>query len=406
MTTVLTPSDETQLAAAIASARENRTALDISGGMTKEQIGRPTRATMRLSTSELSGITLYEPNEMVMSARAGTPISAIRATLAQHGQALLFEPCELAHAVGGNPARATIGAIFATNASGSRRISAGAARDHLLGIRAVNGRGEIFKNGGRVMKNVTGYDLARALCGSWGTLSVLTEVTFKVMPVPAASTTLVLLGLPDEIAIEVLTTAMGTPYEVSGACHLQARTVPRIRHPVIRTVGKSVTAIRLEALPKSLDYRREQLAKLLKPFGALHDLAQNDSERFWQEVTDGGPLVDSDLPLWRISTAPANGPKLVASLARYMETDALYDWSGGLIWLEVPSTSDAGAADVRRLLATYGGHATLIRGTPEARGPVGVCPKQDPPIMRPSQRIKAAFDPENILNPGRMYIAF
>ena len=211
-----------------------------------------------VSAKAMRGITLYEPTEMVMSARAGTPLSQIESDLADRGQMLAFEPVELGPLVGGEAGQATIGGVFATNISGARRISAGAARDHLLGVRAVNGRGEVFKSGGRVMKNVTGVDLCRGLSGSWGTLAVLSEVTFKVLPVPEDTATVVLLGLPDEFAVEALCTAMSSPFEVSGAVHLQPALVAHLEHEGLRSQGKAVTAVRVENFTKSVAYRSGQ----------------------------------------------------------------------------------------------------------------------------------------------------
>src|SRR5262249_37398511 len=184
------------------------------------------------STRALRGITLYEPNEMVMSARSGTSLAQIEDALSARRQMLAFEPIGLGGLGGGEATDATIGGIFATNLSGARRIRVGAARDHLLGVRA--GSGEVFKSGGRVMKNVTGLDLCRGLAGSWGTLAVMCEVTFKVQPMPEETATLILLGLPDEIAVEVLCEAMTTPYEVSGAVHLQPSLVARLWHDGLR----------------------------------------------------------------------------------------------------------------------------------------------------------------------------
>src|SRR5262245_43800175 len=227
---------------------------------------------MRLSTRALRGLTLYEPNEMVMAARAGTPLAQLEASLAERGQMLAFEPADLAAAVAGEADAATIGGVFATNSSGPRRIAVGAARDHLLGVRAVNGRGEIFKAGGRVMKNVTGVDLCRGLAGSWGTLAVMSEVTFKVLPLPEHTETLVLLGLPDEIAIEVLGSAMGTPYEVSGAVHLQPALAARLEHTGLAGQGQAVTALRLENFTRSVAYRQAKLKAHLKAYGEIHDL--------------------------------------------------------------------------------------------------------------------------------------
>ena len=275
LTSDMRPESEEELADLIKTAAASKTSLDIAGGGSKRNIGRPSNATNQVSTRSLRGITLYEPNEMVMSARAGTLLSEVQSVLAKNNQMLAFEPLELAGVVGGEARHATIGGVFATNASGPRRLSAGAARDHLMGIRGVNGRGEIFKNGGRVMKNVTGYDLCKGLAGSWGTLAVFSEVTFKVMPKPPASTTLVLLGLSDEFAIEVLCSVMGTPYEITGAVHIQQHLAVTLDHMGLRGQGKAVTAFRLEAPPKSITYRRDKLTAALKIYGQLHDVMES-----------------------------------------------------------------------------------------------------------------------------------
>jgi glycolate oxidase FAD binding subunit len=341
-----------------------------------------------------------------MSARAGTLLSEVQSVLSKSNQMLAFEPIELAGVVGGDARHATIGAIFATNASGPRRITAGAARDHLMGIRGVNGRGEIFKNGGRVMKNVTGVDLCKGLAGSWGTLSVFSEVTFKVLPRPQASATLAIFGLSDPIAIEVLCAVMGTPYEVSGAVHVQQSLAVTLDHMQMRGQGKSITAFRLEAAPKSITYRTQMLRDVLKPYGDMHTLEQASSEAFWDETSRLSVFEASDHPIWRISTAPTKGPVIVAAIGRYMPVRALYDWSGGLVWLDVPTTTDAGAADVRRVISSHGGHATLIRAAAPTRAATDVFQSLEPGPERLSRKLKATFDPANILNPGRMYVAF
>ena len=406
LTADMRPDTEAALAEIIASASASRTSLELSGGGSKRSIGRPTNSTHNVSTRGLRGITLYEPNEMVMSARSGTLLSEVQSVLAKGNQMLAFEPLELAGVVGGDARQATIGGVFATNASGPRRLAAGAARDHLMGIRGVNGRGEVFKNGGRVMKNVTGYDLCKGLAGSWGTLAAFSEVTFKVMPKPPASTTLVLLGLTDEIAIEALCSVMGTPYEITGALHIQQQLAVTLDHMGLRGQGKAVTAFRLEAPPKSIAYRRDKLTAALKVYGQLHDLEQKSSETFWDEMTRLSVFEGSDHPLWRLSTAPSKGPAVVAAIGRYMPVSALYDWSGGLVWIDVPVTTDAGAADVRRVIATHGGHATLIRASASTRSATDVFQTLEPGVQRLSQKLKATFDPSNILNPGRMYVAF
>jgi glycolate oxidase FAD binding subunit len=356
-----------------------------------------------LTTSSLSGIRLYEPTELVMSARSGTPLARIEADLAAEGQILAFEPIDLAPVIGFEPGRATIGAVFATNMSGSRRVMAGAARDHLLGISAVTGEGIPFRSGGRVMKNVTGLDLARTVAGSWGTLAVMSEVTFKVMPRPEEQASLVLLGLEDEIAVEALTAATASPYEVSGAVHLQQPLAARLWHEGLNGERRSVTAIRIENFSASVAYRAQRLKDELKPYGDIHVLDHESSAALWDELRLLSVLRGTTAPLWRISTAPKAGPKVVAAISTFMACHAWYDWAGGLVWLEVLPTSDAGASDIRRVIATHGGHATLIRAEPAVRAAIDVFQPLEPGIRRITARLKAVFDPAHILNRGRLH---
>jgi glycolate oxidase FAD binding subunit len=394
--------DERELARVLADARAAKTPLEVIGGGSKQTIGRPIQTAASVSSKALRGIPLYEPTEMVMAARTGTPLSQVEMALAERGQMLAFEPVDYGPLLGGEAGQATIGGVFAANVSGARRVALGAARDHLLGVRGVNGRGEIFKSGGRVMKNVTGYDLCRGLAGSWGTLAVLTEVTFKVLPAPHETGTLILFGLPDEIAVEVLCTAMASPYEVSGAVHLQAALAARLENPWLRSQGQAVTAIRIENFAKSVTYRKGRLMDLLKAYGPIMDL-EEDAQQLWSELRRLSVLRGSDGPVWRISTAPTAGPKIVAAISSFMDCHAFYDWSGGLLWAEVLSTADAGAADMRRVIAAHGGHATLIRAEPSVRAAVDAFQPLEAGLDRLSRRLKAAFDPAGILNPGRMY---
>ena len=403
MLTNMRPVDEREFSRLLGEATSSSTPLTLVGGGTKASVGRPTQTAATISTKALRGVTLYEPSEMVMSARAGTPLSQIEDALAARGQMLAFEPIELAGLTGGTIGEGTIAGPFATNLSGARRIRVGAARDHLLGVRAVNGRGEVFKSGGRVMKNVTGLDLCRGLAGSWGTLAVMCEVTFKVQPIPEDTATLVLLGLPDEIAVEVLCDAMATPYEVSGAVHLQPAMVGRLWHEGLRRQGQAVTALRIENFARSVAYRKGRLKEHLKAYGNIHDLDATNSAAFWGELRQLSVLQGNDAPIWRISTTPSAAPKVVAAISAYMECRAFYDWSGGLVWAEVLPTTDAGAADIRRVIATHGGHATLIRAEPQVRSSVEVFQPLEAGLEKLSRKLKAAFDPAGILNPGRMY---
>ena len=400
------PVDEREFSRVLTEAAATKTPLEIGGAGSKQRIGRPTQTAAHVSAKAMRGITLYEPSEMVMSARAGTPLSQIETDLADRGQMLAFEPAQLEGLLGSEPGQATIGGVFATNISGARRISAGAARDHLLGLRAINGRGEIFKSGGRVMKNVTGVDLCRGLSGSWGTLAVLSEVTFKVLPMPEDTATVVLLGLPDEFAVEAMCHAMSSPFDITGAVHLQPAFAAQLEHEGLRTQGEAVTALRIENFTKSVRYRADKLKDLLKAYGELHELDRANSLSFWGELRRLSVLQRGTGPVWRISTSPTAGPKVVAAISAYMDCRAFYDWSGGLIWAELPPTTDAGAADVRRVIATHGGHATLIRADADVRAAVEVFQPLEPGLEKLSRKLKTAFDPAGILNPGRMYAGF
>ena len=402
-TEILRPATDWELRGMVASLADRRQPVEIAGNATKRAIGRPVQAAATITTASLRGITLYEPTELVMSARAGTPLAHIEAELGGRGQVLAFEPPDLTAAIGAAHSGQTIGAVFAANLSGARRIMSGAARDHLLGVQGVNGRAELFKSGGRVMKNVTGYDLSRGLCGSWGTLAALTEVTFKVLPWPETAATLVFAGLPDDIAAELMCGAVTTPYEVSGTVHLSAPLAARLTHPTLRSAGQPLTLIRIESFAQSVAYRLQKLKEHLEVYGDHIALDYADTAEVWSELRRLAVLTDTSSLLWRISTAPRNGAKVVAAIRRHVPAEAMYDWSGGLVWLEVPSSADAGASDIRRAVAVNGGHATLIRAEPQIRASVDVFQPLSPAVERLTRGLKAAFDPAGILNPGRMY---
>lgn len=403
MPATVRPAAEWELASLVVDAAERRKPVEVIGAGSKRGIGRAMQAALVISTSGMRGITLYEPTELVMSARAGTPVAEIEAELAARGQMLPFEPVDLGPALGAPAGRGSIGSVFATNLSGARRVATGAARDHLLGVRAINGRGEAFKSGGRVLKNVTGYDVARGLAGSWGTLAIMTEVTFKVVPKPQRSATLALFGLTDELAAEVMCEALTTPFEVSGAVHLPRGMAGRLQTPELREPGQAVTALRIENLESFVSYRCGKLGERLAPYGEVRQLDDGPSLAFWGELRQLSVLHGGTRPLWRISTTPTAGPKVATAIGRYMAVDAFYDWSGGLIWLEVPDSADAGATDIRRVIAQHGGHATLIRADVGVRAAVDVFQPLDPGVERLTRGLKAAFDPAGILNPGRMY---
>lgn len=404
MSDILRAATSWELQSMLAPFVEKQIPVEILGSGSKSRIGRPMQTAGAISTASMHGISMYEPTELVMSANAGTSLAQIEAELAGHNQMLAFEPCDIGPSAGGSRGTQTIGSVFATNASGSRRIAVGAARDHLLGIEAVSGRAELFRSGGRVMKNVTGVDLCRGLSGSWGTLGVLTQVTFKVLPAPEKTATLVYFGLPDDIGVELMCAAMRLPYEVTGTAHLPQGAAARLETAELAEQGQSITALRLENFAKSVDYRAEAMRGKLKVYGDPVIVGTTSSLQFWDELRRLSVLPYSEgTCLWHISTAPLKGPKVVAAIRRHMPAEVYYDWSGGRVWVEVPASADAGASDIRRAVAVHGGHATLIRADQSVRSSVEVFQPQSPLAERIVGGLKSTFDPFRLLNPGRMY---
>jgi glycolate oxidase FAD binding subunit len=410
MVDTLRPRDAKEVEAAVQSALAGGKTVEIVGHGSKRAIGRPAQTDLTLDLSALTGVTLYEPEELVLSAKAGTPLAEIEALLAANGQQLAFEPMDYAAILGGVGGRGTIGGALAANVSGPRRIKTGAARDHFLGVGAVSGRGESFKSGGRVVKNVTGYDLCKLMAGSWGTLAAMTDVTIKVLPRAETEQTLLIRGLEPARAVAAMTSAMGSSCDVSGAAHLPADVAART--PVHEIGGGAVTALRLEGFSPSVIERKRMLAALMHPFGELASVDEQASRALWIAIRDASPFAADGLsqsppqgapPLWRISTAPSRGAELAALIATAAQAQMFFDWAGGLIWAMFGDSDDTGAALVRRAVAATGGHATLIRAPAPARASIDVFAPQDAAVAALTKRVKESFDPKGVLNPGRMW---
>lgn len=336
-----------------------------------------------METGGLSGIRLYEPGALTLVAGAGTPLSEVDAALAAEGQRLPFEPMDHRVLLGttGTP---TVGGMAAVNVSGPRRIQVGACRDFMLGARFVDGMGRVLKNGGRVMKNVTGYDLVKLMAGSYGTLGVMSEVSFKVLPKPETSAVILIEGLSDERAVRAMSMALGSPYDVTGVAH-----APK------GIDGAPVTMVRIEGFEKSVAYRAGQMKALLADFGDI--AVETRAERIlsgWKWVRDVEAFADQPGDVWRLSVKPSDAPALGAAL---QAEGLLYDWGGGLIWALV----EAGR-DIRPAMAAIGGHATLVRASAETRQTVAVFQPEPAAVAALSQGVRAKFDPRGILNPGLM----
>jgi glycolate oxidase FAD binding subunit len=366
-TPVLTPRDEAELSEMIRSARGP---LAVGGGFTRggAREGEP------LSTSALSGIVLYEPGALTLVAKAGTPVSEVERVLGEAGQRLAFEPTDL-RALLGTSGEPTLGGVIATNASGPRRVQGGAARDFLLGMHFVDGTGMAVSNGGRVMKNVTGLDLARLLAGSHGTLGVITEVALKVLPCPEAVLTLVFQGHDPAKAVACMSAALGSPFEVTGAAH---------------DAEAGVTRLRLEGFRAAVTVRAERLAKKLGAWGAAE---VSDGHGEWAAIRDVVAFADRPGDVWRLSVRPS---RMGEALVLAGDAQRL-DWGGGRAWVLVPE-----GTDLRGRLGPFGGRAVLVRASEATHAALGTFPPEAPAVAMLSERLRQRFDPRGLFNPGLM----
>lgn len=393
MTSVLAPTTTGGVLEAVRGAAADKVPLEIVAGASKRAVGRPCAAKTALDLAGLRGIVAYEPEELVLTARPGTLMAEIEAALSARGQHLAFEPPDLRALLETDDTSPTLGGVVAANFSGPRRIKTGAVRDHVLGMKVVTGRAEAVKTGGTVVKNVTGYELAKLLTGSWGTLAAMTEVSVRALPAPEAIATVVIEGLDDAAAIGVLAAVMGGTFELSGAAHLPAE---------LSRSGDSATCLRLEGIVPSVEARRDALLARVRPLGPLRILEAAESRILWAGIRDVAPFRDTPArAVWRISVAPTDGPGTVAAVRAQRPCQAYYDWSGGLVWLATAADGDAGATAVRAAVAGRG-HATLIRAPAAVRAAQAVFQPQAPALAALSRRVKEAFDPLGILNPGRM----
>jgi glycolate oxidase FAD binding subunit len=401
--TRFSPANLDELREAVVIALVAEEPVELVGGGSKRELGRPSQTAHTLDLSRLSGIRDYAPSELVLTAGAATPIAEIERVLSEHGQMLAFEPPDWRGLLQTEDTSPTLGGVLACNLSGPRRIKAGAARDHFLGFRAVSGRGEIFKAGGKVVKNVTGYDLCKLMAGSYGTLAVLEEVTLKVLPRPEGMATVLFAGIEPNVAVRLMTAALGSPHEVSGAAYLPEATAKLLQVPL----QGGVVALRVEGPPPSVAFRRDSILREHAGSGTAEVLADAESIAFWRQIGNATPVADlADRAVWRISVAPARGAELARTIAGTLDAPWLLDWGGGLLWVAVPEQEDAGTTAIRGAIRGEDGqgtgHATLVKASPGLRRAVPVFEPQPAALAALSRRVKEAFDPTHILNPGRM----
>lgn len=383
---VYRPCSTAELADMVCHAVEQGTRLDIKGGGSKSGIGAPLPETRILDMRGFAGVVAYDPGELVLTVRAGTRLAEVEALVAEQNQMLAFEPYDHGPLDGREAGRSTIGGVVAAGFSGPRRLSRGGVRDHLLGFAAVSGRGEPFVAGGKVVKNVTGYDLPKLVTGSWGRLAAVTEVTMKVLPAPRQTVTHILRGLDAQQACRAMSVALGSQAEVAAAAYL-----PCEADAAAETCA--MTAFRLEGFAPSVAARAALLERVLVDFGQVE--VAEPADRIWEEVKTLSPLANA-ATLWRVSIPPKSMPHLAETLAA-AHSHWLADWGGGLIW-----TSFSGDPRIlRRAAADAGGHALLVRGSSELRAAVPAFHPQQPALAALEARVRRGFDPAGIFETGR-----
>lgn len=404
MDSLIKPSNDSQVREAVAWALSENKPLAVRGGGSKMSLGRPSNIEATLDLSSLSGVIGYEPSELVLTAKSGTLLSEISSLLRSENQEMAFEPPDLGPLFGSSPGQATLGGVIACNLSGPRRVRAGAARDHFLGMHAISGRAEIFKAGGKVVKNVTGYDLCKLVAGSYGTLAVLTEITIKVLPRSQKTRTVLIFGLSDKAGINALCEVVSSIHEPTGLAHLPTRITKHSKIDFVNDSGKSVTAIRLEGPEPSVLSRCETLRQTLGRLGTTEELHGKRSNVFWNEVGNVFPFVSRpQIVVWRILVAPTDAVLLTQNICSQCDAECYYDWAGGIIWLGTKETDLTTHEIVRRSVKAVGAQATMFRADANIRAALPVFEPLPDPLHKVTARIKQSFDPKGILNPGRLY---
>ena len=397
------PNTSAEIKTAILDALSRDRALAVCGGGSKAGLGGEVNSDWVLNTSNFTGIVDYEPNELVLTAKAGTPISEIASVLKEASQHLSFEPPDWQLFLGNEGSTQTIGGVIASNFSGPRRVATGAARDFFLGLEMVTGRGEIIKSGGKVFKNVTGYDLCKLLAGSFGTLGILTEVSVKCQPLSQKVRTVLVLNLSEQQAVEVMSDGLNSHLSITGAAHLPEKTALKSKVNYVSQAGTSITALRIEGVEVSVIERCRNLRKLMSTFGTVEELHYHNSKKLWEEIANINYFCNDKESVWRVSIPPYAGAAFVEAVRREINVEVYFDWGGGLVWVKLlEHKGEKWGSEMRALARKYGGHAALVR-------PGNVNPKrtpffevQDPGIAWLNRQIKHSFDPKGILNPGKI----
>tara|TARA_B100001741_G_scaffold287931_1_gene265762 strand:- start:321 stop:1556 length:1236 start_codon:yes stop_codon:yes gene_type:complete len=408
MSKVILPDNSSEILETVKWANAKSKTLEVRGNHSKSQLGRLMQTSHELGLQKISGVEEYSPNELVITAKAGTPLKIIEMELAKNNQHLTFEPPDFGFLFMGGSNHGTIGGAISCNFSGPRRVVGGAVRDHFLGFNAISGRGEEFKSGGKVVKNVTGFDLSKLIAGSHGTLAILTEVTLKALPSPEKTRT-ILIKHPDissshQKGIDAMSDALMSSHEVSGAAFLPEKISSRSEVTYVKSANSNLTAIRIEGPAPSVKYRCEALKNLLKKFGEIEELHTQNSIELWREIRDVRFLKsEKNRAIWRVSTPPASGAKFTSNILKKYKMEPVYDWGGGLIWLSIDDPLEDHQTLIHSTIKQTGGHATLFQSSDKAKSNSPVFQPLSKPLLDIARRVKDGFDPNHVLNPGRMY---
>jgi glycolate oxidase FAD binding subunit len=385
-----TPQDEAELCDMIIAARAERQTLEIVGRGTKRGFGRPVEASAILDVSALSGIVRYEPDELVITARGATPLTEIETAVSEKHQRLGFDPADWSALFGTTHNAATIGGTLSADACGSARIRYGAARDHLLGYRSVGGSGEAYKAGGKVVKNVTGFDLPKLVCGAMGTLGVLTEVTLRLVPRARWPAVLMVRNADAETGFALLRRVWSSPLEATGLALVPKAALEAF--PELGEAGNGAALFRLEGDAALLEEKVQAADLLLRPHEVVCPEVGDD---IFTRIGSGATFAGRESTVWRIFVPAAQAPACANELAGQFW---IADWAGGVIWIE------GGEPDAIKVLAArFGGYAQLMRGDEALRRRCDMFSAGSPVHRGLMQRVKSAFDPLGLLNPGRMF---
>jgi glycolate oxidase FAD binding subunit len=403
------PEDELQVSDVVKELYKKNQPTELIGTGTKNFIGNKIQSAKKLSLSKLSGIVEYLPQELYIKVKANTPLELVEKELEKNNQELAFEPIDFGFIQSGISNKGTIAGYLACNYAGSRRFKVGSVRDHVLGFRGVNGKGDIIKSGGTVVKNVTGYDLSKLIAGSFGTLVALTEITLKVLPKKKLSNTITIYTEEKKLINELFEKISSSSSEISGAVYIPEEPMSESYDHNKEMIFKfndlkfkgSFLALRLEGDKISIDEKIRALTdelKLNKLKSTILDVYQ--STPFWKKINNLELFKLTKNNLLRVVIPPSQGNKLM----QYLGNKYKYyiDWCGSLYWIEVPANKTSKVGEIKKLIKELEGYLTIIKTSNEFDYEETIFTVDDTRLLI-SEKIKKSFDPKRIFNPGKMY---